>query len=401
MGYPTVLVLDGNTRASLAVVRSLGRAGCKVVTGAERHPSLASSSCFSFAWFTYPDPYMESAAFIEKVLGAVKTARADILMPVAELSTLLILENRKRFEPHCALPFPDFKAAACAADKGRVLAIAESLGIPVPASRLLQEHPGAEGMEVLLASAAYPVVVKPCRSCVPSGSGWRKTRVRYAGNSSGLNAVLESAAGQGEYPLLIQEKIAGEGVGVFLFLVDGDPVAAFSHRRLREKPPTGGVSVLRESIALDPQLLDDSVRLLRALGWRGVAMVEFKMDRSSGKFKLMEINGRFWGSLQLAINAGVDFPALLARRAMGMATLPVTKYRVGCRLRWLWGDMDSLISLLRAHSPGRAADTVPIKVRAVRDFLQFRDRDLRYEVFDREDIQPWLHETKEWLLGRT
>lgn len=399
MGYPTVLVLDGNSRAALAVVRSLARQSCRVITAAEKYPSLASCSRFSSGWFTYPDPYSESAAFIERIVSAVKTVRADILMPVGELSTLLVAQNKERLLSYCRVPFPDYGPVSRAADKSLVIGLAESLGIPVPATKLIQEPPRALELAGILRSAAYPVVVKACRSCVVDGRTWRKTRVRYAGSPAELEALLESAAALNEFPLLLQEKIKGEGFGVFLLLLHGQPFAVFSHRRLREKPPTGGVSVLRESIAPQPELVDYSVRLLRALDWNGVAMVEFKRDEAAGIFRLMEVNGRFWGSLQLAIDSGVDFPILLAKAAMGMKFEPVTHYRVGARLRWLWGDVDSLIGTLTSPS-GRSGPGTS-KLKAVLDFLKFSGKDIKYEIYDREDMRPWLHETREWLRGRT
>ena len=84
----------------------------------------------------------------------------------------------------------------------------------------------------------------------------------------------------------------------------------------------------------------EKMELLRALGWEGVAMVEYKRDVHSGEHVLMEVNGRFWGSLQLAIDAGVDFPSLLARVALGEKPAPVTRYRLGVRTRWTLGDLD-------------------------------------------------------------
>lgn len=402
MGYPTVLVLDGNSRAALAATRSLGRLSCRVITAADRHPSLSSCSRFSSGWFRYPDPYSESAAFIEKVVQAARTCRADILMPMAELSTILVAENRKRIEECCRVPFPSYGPVSRAADKGYVIGLARTLGIPVPATQVLDSCPEPDEIADLLRPAAWPVVVKPSRSCVPSGSGWRKTRVRYANDPSELKSALESAAARNEYPLLLQEKITGEGVGVFLLIAGGRPLAIFSHRRIREKPPSGGVSVLRESIAPDRELVDQSVRLLGELGWDGVAMVEFKREKNSGCCRLMEVNGRFWGSLQLAINAGVDFPLLLAKSAMGIRVEPVMKYKIGVRLRWLWGDVDSLLSVLsscpaKEPGPGRCAG----RFGAIIDFLKFGGKEMRYEVYDREDIRPWLHETREWIMGKS
>ena len=161
----------------------------------------------------------------------------------------------------------------------------------------------------------YPLVVKAHRSRVRSESAWQSTAVKYVRDRVELQRELNARTAY-EFPLLIQQKIQGPGIGVFMCYDRGRPIATFSHRRIREKPPTGGISVLSESIAVDPEARDYSERLLSALRWHGVAMVEFKADNRDGRPKLMEINGRFWGSLQLAIDAGVDFPAILLRYSL-------------------------------------------------------------------------------------
>ena len=139
----------------------------------------------------------------------------------------------------------------------------------------------------------------------------------------------------------------------------GRLVAEFSHRRIREKPPSGGVSVLCESVPVVPQAKQYAQALLDALRWEGVAMVEFKMDMADQSLKLIEINGRFWGSLQLAIDAGVDFPALLVQTLADEPMPVIDSYRVGVRSRWLMGDFDALLMRLfkredELHQTGRA-----------------------------------------------
>src|SRR2546430_8599658 len=79
--------------------------------------------------------------------------------------------------------------------------------------------------------------------------------------------------------------------------------------------------------------------ILDHVGWHGAAMVEFKV-RADGRPYLMEINPRFWGSLQLAIDAGVDFPWLAYQLAAGLTPDSVEGYRIGVRNRWLLGDLD-------------------------------------------------------------
>jgi predicted ATP-grasp superfamily ATP-dependent carboligase len=182
---------------------------------------------------------------------------------------------------------------------------------------------------------------------------------------------------------------------------DDAPLAVFAHRRLREKPPAGGVSVYRESIPADPVLVQSSVALLQHFQWRGVAMVEYKVDESSGTPYLMEINGRFWGSLQLAIDAGVDFPTLLVRAAAGEHVASVTSYRVGVRSRWWWGDVDHLLARLR-HSPRTLAlpPGAPGRFRTFLQFMRLWSPPDRNEILRARDPVPFLHETLEWLHRR-
>jgi len=66
-----------------------------------------------------------------------------------------------------------------------------------------------------------------------------------------------------------------------------------------------------------------------------VAMAEFKINPNGGDVKLMEVNGRFWGSLPLAIKAGVDFPYLLYKCMVERENFSPPSYRLGVKQRWL------------------------------------------------------------------
>jgi predicted ATP-grasp superfamily ATP-dependent carboligase len=220
------------------------------------------------------------------------------------------------------------------------------------------------------------------------------TTVRYAFDRSELMALI-SKRHPLEFPLLLQERVVGPGVGIFLCYDHGKPIARFSHRRLREKPPTGGVSVLSESVAAAPRAREYADALLVELGWHGVAMVEFKQDQRDGSLKLMEINGRFWGSLQLAIDAGVDFPGILLEVVCGRAPASPPPYRVGVRSRWLWGDLDSLLLTLQAR--GNTGQTWRARMRAIGQFLRVGDKDLHYENPRWSDLRPWLYESASWF----
>jgi predicted ATP-grasp superfamily ATP-dependent carboligase len=179
---------------------------------------------------------------------------------------------------------------------------------------------------------------------------------------------------------LIQERLPaeGQGIGVCLLLDRSHLVrAGFVHRRLREYPVTGGPSTLRESCNHE-QAYTDAVRLLQDLRFVGVAMVEFKNDTRTGKANLLEVNPRFWGSLALAVDAGVNFPLLWTLMALGEDVAPVTSYRLGHRCRWLLpGDILHFI-----HNPNRW--------QLEPSFFRFRASHQTYDIIDARDPLPIL-----------
>lgn len=396
-----VLLTDGNTRAALAITRALGREGAYMIVGSEKHPSLASSSRYCAERFVYPDPQRDYAGFTTTVLQAVEFLRPDVVLPVTDVATFMVTEHKQTLEKYCTVPFPEYEAAWRIADKLTVMKTAQHLGIPSPKTVTLCSTEALESALDLSHLLGFPVVIKPCRSRIRTEKGWRGTSVKYAQDTQELKRIVSVSLENGEGPLLLQKWIYGVGVGVFLCLNRGEVVAVFSHRRLREKPPSGGVSVLRESIPVDPTLRGYAEKLLRAFDWHGVAMVEFKQDERAGGYKLMEVNGRFWGSLQLAIDAGVNFPSLLLRVAKGEKITPIEGYKLGVKSRWFWGDMDVLLMRLRRSNtglcpPGRSRSE---RLHAVLEFLKFRERDLYYEVLDPKDIKPWLFESYCWFRG--
>ncbi|MBC7984419.1 MAG: ATP-grasp domain-containing protein, partial [Candidatus Obscuribacterales bacterium] len=302
-----VLITDSDNRSALASTRALGVGGHTVITAGDRHPSLASVSRYSSGSEIYPNPVSDPDGFVSAVVEIAQRQRIDVVLPMTEITTLLLTQNQSALPSGCQLPFPAPEVVSNASNKAYVMTAARALGVPIPETTIVESL--AE-VEALAATLSYPAVMKASRSRVRTPSGWISTGVGYANDRSAFVAAMKKLRPE-EYPILVQERIYGPGVGVFACFDRGAPLAWFNHRRIREKPPSGGVSVLRESAPLDPIAVDYANRLLSHLGWRGVAMVEFKRDNRDGSLRLMEINGRFWGSLQLAIDAGVDFPSML------------------------------------------------------------------------------------------
>lgn len=390
-----ILVTDGNTRPALAIVRSLGSKANRLFVGENKQPSLASSSRYCFKSFVYPDPAEYSDRFIDTLIQVIREYDVDVVLPVTDITTLLITANKKEIEQFCAVPFADYETINFLSNKFEVLKLAANdLDIPIPKTTFIVDK---DQIRELPEGLIFPVVIKPSRSRINLNNKWISTAVSYANSLEELNHILENKS-EMEFPIMLQERIIGPGIGVFLCYNKGKCIAYFCHRRLREKPPSGGVSVLCESIPILPLAKQFAERLLNSLNWHGVAMVEFKLDQRDNIPKLMEINSRFWGSLQLAISSGVDFPSILIETAKSNKNIRVFDYKTFVKNRWLWGDIDRiLIILLKSKDllnlpPGHEG-----KFMSVLSFFKMFGRELHYDVLWLSDIKPWICETVQRL----
>jgi predicted ATP-grasp superfamily ATP-dependent carboligase len=391
-----VLVTDGNQRSTLALTRALGRQGISVTVAEREVPCFASQSKYCSRALAYRPPSSDPQGFVEDILKELKSSCYDLLIPMTDLTAFLVSENEKKFSQHIQIPLPPKEIFQKACDKAEVLKLALENGIPIPTTYFVGDW---DEMKKLSSQLSYPVVIKPRTSSLFVGDGWVRVGVDYAYSAEEFIFKCESP-NRLLPPPLIQERIIGSGYGVFALFNRGKARAIFFHKRLREKPPSGGVSVLSESIPVDPQMKLYAVRMLERLSWHGVAMIEFKLDEKDCQPKLMEINPRFWGSLQLAIYSGVNFPYLLYKMILEGDVEPVWEYQVGVKNRWLLGDLDHLLArLFKSNQALHLPSGFPRRWESLREFLKFSERNLRYEIFSPDDSRPGLFELKEYLRG--
>jgi predicted ATP-grasp superfamily ATP-dependent carboligase len=385
---PAVLILDAEQRSALAATRSLGRRGVRIITADSRMPTLSGRSRYCRSTAVYPDATLHPDAFVEALSGIVRTHGADIVLPMTDVSTML-LAPRAELLAGAKLACPPAEAYESVTDKAALVRLAQRLNVPVPHTVFCSSP---SEIQSAARDLGFPVVLKPQRSKLLHAGAIETTEVRIARSQKDLDQIVTSAAWLRHMACLVQQFIPGNGAGVFAICVADGPIIWFSHRRVREKPPWGGVSVVSQSSAIPPLLRQYSSTLLSAVGWRGVAMVEYRVT-PEGEAYLMEINGRFWGSLQLAIDSGVDFPWLLYQSVCGKDVDADHGYRLGRRLRWFLGDLDSLIIKLRAGSASSGERT-----RALWEFVRDTcDPRIRSEIFRLSDPLPAAYECAQWL----
>ncbi len=389
----TVLVTDTDRGSAVTVLRSLGRAGYRVLAADSAPGSLGFRSRYASKSFVVHSPREAPQDFCSAIERIVTAEGVDLVIPVTDLAIQPLAAARQRFAGKTRLAMPDDDALRMVTDKSRTLELAAALGIPVPATRVVRN------LEEALAASrewGWPLVLKPQASHkLTREDGAREDtrdariesfQVTYAEDAGDLELKLFML--QGRCDVLLQRYCAGTGVGIELLTSRGRALAAFAHRRRREIPLSGGASAYRESVPLDPQLLAWSLRLLQRLEWTGLAMVEFKVGPAGAE--LMEVNGRIWGSLPLAVASGVDFPALLAQLYLhgedAIVPRSTNHYRLGLRCRDLQKDL-LWIGAVLARKRRYAFVRLPSRARALRACLGMLNPKRRFDLFAWDD--PW------------
>lgn len=378
-----ILALDGDTRTALAVVRSLGRAGFEVDVQASHAKPLAEASFFCNKVLESPPPTSDPIGFQEWLLDTVE--HYDFCLPLTDCTLELTLQLENEIRELTKLPFVSYDTFLKVNNKSKLLALASAHDIPVPQTLTI-----APAQRLDLSSFPFPAVIKGLSGRVKVSGVYQRPPVSYPDTADEAEKLLSST--YREFPVLLQERILGDGYGFFALCSDGGVQTSFAHHRVLEKPPSGGVSVLCESFPKEKLPQAASEALLKDLRWQGVAMLEYKQG-VDGKFYLMEINPRFWGSLQLAIDCGVNFPELLFRDREKDSTME-RAYPLGKRLRAEFGCLDH--ALIRIKQEGLGAFFQILFFNA----LQFFSAPTRLELFRWSDPKPFFRKLQSWLKGK-
>jgi len=297
-----ILVSDAELRHALAIIRSVGKID-EVVAQSE----IPFATGF-FSRFTKER--------IKEPLEKIDLSNFDVVYLVTDKAVALGIRKKLK---NALLPkkrqFDTFR------DKEKTVKLAEEIGVPVPETVVIRRYEN---------EFEYPVVVKPA---VGSGS---RGRVVLRGKEEAEKVLPELLKKYGK--LLVQKVVKKrKTIGTEVIAVDGEIYGLFQHRRVREYPVTGGPSTLRISVR-DERTRKLTENLIEAVEYTGVAMAEFGIEKNGPV--LFEVNPRWWGSLALAIKAGVDFPRIYYELVKSGDSEKVLRYRVGVLCKFLlFGDI--------------------------------------------------------------
>ena len=390
-----ILILDGHSAAALAFTRSAGQAGHWVAVGANTGLFAAAKlSRFCNLSFDYPVSTDSAHAFVEVVLKFVRENSVDLVIPITDWTLQPISELRDAFAGVCRVALPPREAVDAASDKYTTVQLAQSLGISVPPTWLIKDSADLREIPVL----EFPVVVKDRFSVRRIGDRTVSGAVSYAFGGDELEqktkARLEAAG-----DVLIQKFVGGEGIGFSCFVSRAGVALPFAWKRIREVDPRGSASSCREAIELEEHLTASSEKLVRKIGFEGIAMVEYKRS-AHGEFVLMEINGRPWGSIALPIASGIDYPRYLIDWCLkGEIPSNNLHYRRGTVCRRMVSELGHL-SNLRKGRPANWPGSYPSFWSSLVKIAVPWYPKMHYDDLWLSDPHPWIAETRNWFRSR-
>jgi predicted ATP-grasp superfamily ATP-dependent carboligase len=360
-----ILVFDGRSRAALSIIRSLGKRGVHIVAG-EAFMCSSFYSKYTREKIIYPPPDKDPECFKSFMFDYLGENKIDLIIPVRDDITEIVINNQEKFSTYTSFLAPRQSAFNATRDKAETIKLARKLGVPHPKTILTKEEDSS--LEILKKEFDLPALIKPR---ISSGS----RGIIVVNNWDDFQVAYDKIHAEFPYPM-IQEFIPhGGAYGVSMLYKSGKSKASFTHKRIREFPISGGPSTLREGVHYE-EIENYSSRLLDELKWNGVAMVEYRIDKNSGKPRLMEINPRFWGSLETAVFSGIDFPYLLYQLVTTGDCEDSFQYTAGIQVRWLlFGDILWFVNSKKNwHN--------------IKAFFQFKKKNLSYDIFSWKDIGP-------------
>jgi predicted ATP-grasp superfamily ATP-dependent carboligase len=364
-----IIKSDLNDIVSLSVARSLGKKNINF--------TIFSENIESFVHFS---KYCKNSVVSQHEMEFFsKLSTEDVVYPMNEPTMLQLSKNKNNLS--CSLAFSDYSTLNTVINKTQLMRHAIENNIPCPKTVFI-EHP--DDIKNLRDIPEFPIVLKP--NVGSGGKGITFVNSIQDFNKIGFNFFKQNG------PFVLQEKIPFNlkyTVGV-ICNSDSEIRRACVIKEIRNYPIETGPACYAETVIF-PELLNICIKLMNSLNYFGVADIDFLVDSRTGKPSLMEINPRFWGSLQVAINAGVDFPSLLFDLMKNGDIEKSFTYKPGIRCRHLiFNDTRRLLSILKGPYESL------YKVKSVADFLTFHPDD-GYYIFSLDDLEPFRYALRTYL----
>ena len=387
-----VLILGEDVKSFLTVVRSLGRHGLEVHTAWCPQGAPALKSKYIKVHHEIPLPLPFNKDWLNQFNTLLDKEDFALVIPTNDPTLVPLQLNRNHLTRQNCIYLLNDKAFTVAFSKTATFQLAEDLQIPQAPGTIISSIAEAK---TRLASLSYPLVLRSRSSYEADNLTDRINVIKVHSREELLNALpfyLEHGS------CLVQENFSGVGIGIEFIASHGQVLSVFQHERLHESI-SGGPSQYRKSVPLHPELLACSTKIIAALDYTGVGMIEFKYSPTTNRWIFIEINGRFWGSLPLTVAAGLDMPLYLYQLLVEDKRDFPQKYRNNIYCRNLANDVDWFRHNFFADKSDPALQTVPVKQSCLQWLRFFLGQDY-CDTYAGDDRAPFWADLCAWAKGK-
>jgi len=375
---PKVLVTYSWCRTSYIVLESLAKAGYQVYACDASPWTMGRFSRHTSGYDRVSHPFRNPEQFIADIEAVIKKRKIDILLPIHE-DSLIIAQYRRRLPQDLLVICPPYENLARALDKDEIINIATKAGVGVP--RKIAPA-SLQAVSQAAARLGFPLIIKTRKG--NSGKGVFKADSAEEAERIFRDTVRRFRLTVANLPIL-EEYIEGDLYGSCFLAKEGKLKACFVEKYLRWKESKFGTSVLREPCRRD--LLEEyTKKMAEALGWTGIGHFDFIATPDRSQAFLVEMNPRFWGALNLAVQNGYNFPLGLVSmyengEPISEAFSPKKKQRGSL---WVVGEIIAAMAEIR---DGKWLAPVESLQR-----IFFPNKDIYYDDFRWSDPLPLLME---------
>lgn len=322
-----------NAAVALWIIRSLGRRGVDVTFGCDSKKKIAFFSRYIKKHILFDNFRLFPFKFIDSFISELKREKYDLVIPVNDAVIVPIMMNIDKCQKFARIAVPELNSFNKVYDKIQSYTLADRLGIPLPKHKTLITQ---EDIYTCFFTFKYPIVIKPSRSKVLKDGIIENLNVAIVYSWEEFEKKCLSLLSYGA--VSVQAFMRGISICQSFLMRDGEPLEIFQYQRVHQ-PEFGGGSSYRKSLPVDNNIASYSLKFLNEIKWNGIAMVEYIMGQDNIPY-FMEINGRFWGGLPLAIFAGADFPFLLLKMYRGEhVKVSANSYRTNVYVRNIRKDI--------------------------------------------------------------
>lgn len=319
-GGPCAVVM-GLDVAGYGIMRSLGRKDVPIVGLWRRASECARFSRYCTAIKVEPD---EDAAWLTALTGVIARYDQPVLFPSNDRYTDLVARHQDSLAPKARFHWARPEMLDAVLDKTRIGEVARGAGLPVPRTH----RPQGPDLQAEAAAFVYPCLVKPIttfRAALPRGlkaltcSSPAELLAVYRGSPDLLATTLWQEIIEGGDDTIYQ--------GTALATESGEITSIACVRKIRQYVPGYGITSFGRT-EWNETVVEQTMRLMRALDWKGFASVEFKHSVHDDRFYFIEMNPRLpWYNVLFA-DSGLNLPYLSWCDLTGVAA-PEARQREG------------------------------------------------------------------------